>query len=119
MTIGGALINQREIIFLPFPFTDLTNSKPRPVLILSNNKYNSKNTDVICCALTSNPNKFNFGIKIENKDLEMGHLNFDSAVIPCKVFCPNKNLKIKNIGKLNKIKSEEIIKFLNLNIKIE
>ena len=53
MTDGG-LINQREIIFLPFPFTNLENSKPRPVLILSTDEHNSKNDDVICCALTSN-----------------------------------------------------------------
>jgi mRNA interferase MazF len=115
----GTLINQREIIFLPFPFTDLKNSKPRPVLILSTNKHNSKNEDVICCALTSNPNKFNLGIEINNKDLENGHLDYNSAIVPCKVFCPNKKLNIKILGKLNKEKSKEIVSFLNLRIKVE
>lgn len=118
MTTDG-VFNQREIIFLPFPFTNLRSSKPRPVLILSTNEYNSKNEDVICCALTSNLNKFNLGVKVNNQDLESGNLNYDSLVIPSKVFCPSKKLKIKTIGKLNRNKSEEIVKFLNLKIKIE
>ena len=54
---------------------------------------------------TSNPDKFSLGVKINNRDLESGNLDYDSVVFPCKVFCPNKRLKIKTLGKLNKDKS--------------
>ena len=50
----GQLLKQRDIILVPFPFTDLTNSKRRPALIISNNKFNKESGDVIVCAITSN-----------------------------------------------------------------
>lgn len=119
MMQGGMNVNQREIVFIPFPYTDLSHSKQRPVLILSGKDYNSKNSDFICCALTCQKKNFFRGIEIKNNDLEQGHINYDSAVIPCKVFTPNKNLIKKALGKLNIQKSEEVVKFLKLNIEIE
>ena len=119
MMRDGTNVNQREIVFIPFPFTDLSGNKKRPVLILSGKDYNSKNEDFICCALTSNPENFRRGIKILDKDLDSGSLNYDSAVIPCKLFTPNKSLVLKNLGILGTGKSKEVVKFLNLNIKIE
>lgn len=119
MTKDGMMFNQRDIIFVPFPYTNLSGIEKRPVLILSENKYNSKNEDIICCALTSNLNGINEGIKVNNKDMESGHLNFDSIVAPCKVWTPEKKKVISKIGKLNIEKSKEVVKFLNLHIKIE
>jgi len=52
--IAGMIFEQRDIVFVPFPFGDLTGIKKRPVLILSGKDYNSKNNDYICCAITKN-----------------------------------------------------------------
>lgn len=59
------------------------------------------------------------GIFINNHDLDEGNLMFDSVVVPCKIFNPTKRRIIKKIGKLNKNKSIDVVKFLNVNIKIE
>ena len=48
--------NQRDVVLIPFPYSDLTGSKQRPALIISNNKIN-KNQDRICCLVTTNPHK--------------------------------------------------------------
>lgn len=119
MTQDGININQRDIVFIPFPYSELTGSKKRPVLILSGKEYNSKNNNFIVCALTSNPNRFDRGIPINNKDLELGHLDFDSVVTPCKVFNPHKNNIIKTFGRLDKNKTKEVIDFLKLNIELD
>ena len=119
MTEDGTMFNQRNIVLVPFPHTDLSAVEQRPVLIISKKDYNSKNEDIICCALTSNLNGINKGVKVTNKYMESGHLNFDSIIAPCKVWTPNKNKIIKTIGRLNIEKSKEVVKFLNLNIKIE
>ncbi|MDI6767018.1 MAG: type II toxin-antitoxin system PemK/MazF family toxin [Bacteroidota bacterium] len=46
-------VSQREIWLCPFPFSDLSGRKVRPVIVLSNDSYNSKGDDVVVCALTS------------------------------------------------------------------
>ena len=33
------MLEQREIVLIPVPFTDLTSQKRRPVLIISNDRY--------------------------------------------------------------------------------
>jgi len=116
---GGTNVNQRDIVFIPFPFTDLSGHKKRPVLILSGKQYNASNQDMICCALTCRKKNFYRGIRINNSDLDFGFLNYESAVIPCKIFTPKQNIVIRRLGRLNIKKSEEVVKFLNLNIEIE
>jgi len=45
------MYNQGDILLIPIPFSDLTSSKKRPVLVLSNNDYNRKTEDVIAAAV--------------------------------------------------------------------
>lgn len=118
-TINGINAEQRDIVFVPFPFTDMSSVKKRPVLVLSGKKYNSDNEDRVCCALTCNPNRANKGIKITNNDLDEGHLDFKSFIIPCKIFTSHKNTMLKTIGKLSIAKSKDVVKYLNLNISID
>jgi mRNA interferase MazF len=46
------IIEQKEIYLVPFPFSDFSGKKVRPVLVLSNNKFN-RGEDIIVCAITS------------------------------------------------------------------
>ena len=119
MTRGGMKINQRDIILIPFPYTDLSQNKKRPAIILSNNEHNSKNQDLICCAITSNPREYANSIKFSDNDLDYGNLPFESKVQPNKIFTLNKNLIIKVLARLNINKSKEIINSLNIFIKID
>ncbi len=63
MMKDGTNINQREIVLIPFPYTDLSQNKKRPAIILSNAEHNSKNQDLIYCAITSNPREYANSIK--------------------------------------------------------
>ncbi|MBI4152066.1 type II toxin-antitoxin system PemK/MazF family toxin [Candidatus Woesearchaeota archaeon] len=47
-------ITQREIVLLPFPYSDLSGKKIRPVIVVSNDKFNSSSKDLIVCAITLN-----------------------------------------------------------------
>ncbi|MCX6816104.1 MAG: type II toxin-antitoxin system PemK/MazF family toxin [Candidatus Aenigmarchaeota archaeon] len=103
MTNAGTVVEQRSIILVPFPFSDLSSSKKRPALVISNTEFNKKNEDVVCCLITSNPKTEN-AIKITNKDMETGHLDFDSFVKPQRMFTVSKTIIYKTLGKLNKNK---------------
>ncbi|MCL2284885.1 MAG: type II toxin-antitoxin system PemK/MazF family toxin [Firmicutes bacterium] len=46
--------SQGDILLIPIPFTDLSTSKKRPVLVLSNSDYNKTADDLIVAAITSN-----------------------------------------------------------------
>jgi mRNA interferase MazF len=42
-----------DVILVPFPFTDLSNAKQRPALVLSSNALNAVSEDVLVVAITS------------------------------------------------------------------
>jgi mRNA interferase MazF len=114
----GTSIEQRSVVLLPFPFTDLTSSKKRPALVVSNTEFNRKSEDVICCLITSNPNAKD-GVRIANKDMESGFLEFESTVKPYRLFTANKAIIYKVLGKLNKEKSVLVVTDINKMIKIQ
>ena len=41
---------QGDILLVPIPFTDLSSQKRRPVIVVSNNVYNQKTTDLVVAA---------------------------------------------------------------------
>jgi mRNA interferase MazF len=61
----GMMYNQGDILLIPIPFSDLTSSKKRPVLVLSNNDYNRKTEDIIVAAVTSNITSKDYNISFQ------------------------------------------------------
>ena len=106
---AGTSIEQRTIILIPFPYTDLSGAKKRPALVISSSEFNAKNEDVICCLITSNPEVTQHSIKITNKDMESGYLDFESKIKPYRLFTINKKLIYKSLGRLSVEKSKEAI----------
>lgn len=119
MMTDGINTEQRSIILIPFPYSDLTSIKKRPALIVSNSQFNKKNEDIICCLITSNPMDHQHCIKISNKDMEKGNLEFDSKIKPYRLFTVSKKIIYKNLGKLNLKKSLEVEKEIKNLIRME
>ena len=116
---AGINIEQRSIILISFPYTDLSGAKKRPSLVLSSLEFNMKSEDVICCLITSNPDDIQHAIKISNRDLEKGYLEFESKVKPYRIFTVNRKLIYKVLGKLNLSKSKSIVEEINKIINIK
>ena len=74
MPSGKATCRQRDILLTRFPFSDLIGSKVRPVLVLSNDAYNRRFSDVLICAITSSPRPHEYATDLGAKDLEQGVL---------------------------------------------
>ena len=110
MMKGGIMYEQKEIVLLPFPYSDLTGSKMRPALIISNDKLNSTR-DRICCLITSNPS--NNGILIKKEDFESGKLPFKSWIKPQRIFSIDEKIIRKKLCKVSNPFYEKIIYELN------
>lgn len=98
----GISCEQGEIVLVPFPFSDLSCTKNRPVLILSKTEYNDITDDVVTAGITSNLKDTNYSVIIGNDNLENGMLPDISMIKVDKLFTIDQSLIIKKIGKLNK-----------------
>lgn len=107
---GGTMYDQREIVLMPFPYSDLTGSKKRPALIVSNGKVN-KSQDRICCLITSN--KPEDGVLINKKDFEKGELPFKSWIKPNRIFSISEEIIVKSLCKISEEFHKQIIKSIN------
>ncbi len=98
---------QKRIFLAPFPFSDLTLDKVRPVLVLSNKRYNRISDDVLVCAISSKLNKTH-SINLTTKDLDEGVLFKNSIVKYDTIFKLDKQLLIKSIGLISENKFQKI-----------
>ncbi|MDQ6904132.1 MAG: type II toxin-antitoxin system PemK/MazF family toxin [Bacteroidota bacterium] len=107
------MYNQREIVLVPFPYSDLSSSKRRPVLIISNNNYNKNYPDILVAVITSNFFKDEYSVELKNNDLELGILP-EKSVIKChKLFTIDQSRVLKRFSILGEKKFDEVIAFLN------
>ena len=103
-----------SVVVLPFPFSDMTGSKRRPALVLSQ----IKGDDAILCQITSKQHFDDYAIPLNNTDFQIGEINQDSFIRINKIFTADKSLILYSLGKLkdeafsNAI--EEVIKMLKL-----
>ena len=112
------MYKQGEIVLVPFPYSDLSASKRRPALVLSNNIYNNKFPDIVICVITSNLYKDNFSVELNDSDLESGILP-ESSVIKChKLFTIEQSRIIKKFSKINDKKLIDVISVLQNLFKI-
>lgn len=94
----GTMYKQREIVLVPFPYSDLSSNKRRPVLIVSNNDYNQSFEDVLVCVITTNDYTDEYSVELSNNDLEIGILPESSVVKAHKLFTIHQSKIIKKFS---------------------
>ena len=92
------VIQQRSVVILPFPLSDLQRRKARPAIIISNNRYNRHSDDVVAVPLTSNLRPAEYSVPVTNKDMEYGKLVVDSQARVDKLFSVEKRIIANHIG---------------------
>ncbi len=97
-----SIYKQRDIVLVPFPFSDLSGRKVRPILILSNDVYNQKSADVVVCGLTTNLVPTPYSIIVDITDVEQsGTLRHKSKIKVDAIASLEQSLLIKRIARLN------------------
>ena len=92
---------QRDIALVPFPFSDLSGRKVRPVLILSNDRYNKQSDDVLVCGLTTNLKLAPYSLILNLSDVEKaGTLRHKSRIKADTIASLDQSLLIKTIARV-------------------
>ncbi|MDD3051138.1 MAG: type II toxin-antitoxin system PemK/MazF family toxin [Candidatus Cloacimonetes bacterium] len=94
-----------DVVVVPFPFSDLTQAKRRPALVLAI----LKGDDVILCQITSKNNFDDYTIKLEESDFSAGSLNQPSNIRPNRIFTADRHIILYRIGNIIPEKMNEVI----------
>lgn len=102
------VLRQKQIVLVPFPFTDRSGSKRRPALIISNDKFNDGSDDVIVCAITSNMSDDAYSVTIKPEDWKDGMYS-ESCVKAATIITIDTEIVIKPIGRLGSERFKEVL----------
>lgn len=94
-------MKQRELVWIEFPFSNQAETKTRPGLIVSNDRYNVSNQDVVICAITSKIQERPYSVAISQKDLSEGVLPLLSMVKADKIMQVEKKLIIQPFAEID------------------
>ncbi len=95
----------RQVILLPFPFSDLSDSKLRPALLLAS----AGKGDWVLCQITSNPYADTAAVELTDVDFVTGSLQRTSYARPGKLFTANETLFKGTAGLLKAEKQFEVV----------
>ena len=92
-----------EVVVVPFPFSDLSNVKNRPAVIL----IDQRGPDVVLAAITSTGNDPNV-ITLDNRDFQAGNLSHPSFIHPTKLFTCERSQIRRTVGQISEQKRNEV-----------
>jgi len=102
------MTEQRDLLLVPFPFSDQSGKKIRPVIVISNNEFNEHSEDFVVVGVTSNITKDKYTLGLTNNDLEKGKLFTQCCIKVDNILKIDKDLIIKKIGEIKKDKLKRI-----------
>ncbi len=94
-----------DVVVVPFPFSDLTQAKRRPALVISA----LEGDDLILCQITSQYIRDNYAVSLADKDFQTGSLQQISNVRPNRIFTADGHIVLYRVGGIRPEKLKEII----------
>lgn len=92
-----------DVVVLNFPFTDLTQTKRRPALVLAV----LPGDDLILCQITSQARHDSFSVTVDAEDFAEGGLSQTSRIRPNRVFTADSNIVVYRAGRLSRATLDE------------
>ena len=106
------MIEQRDLLLVPFPFSDQSGAKVRPVIVISNNSFNSFSEDILVVGVTSNISSGRYSLPLSHQNLEEGILKISCTIKVENILKIEKELIVKKIGKIDETTFEKIVELL-------
>ncbi|MFQ4134715.1 type II toxin-antitoxin system PemK/MazF family toxin [Nodosilinea sp. PGN35] len=82
------------MVVVPFPFSDLTQAKRRPALVLAT----LAGDDVILCQITSQAVRDRYSVALAPADFGSGSLPKDSNIRPNRLFMADRGILLYKVG---------------------
>ncbi len=94
-----------DVVVLPFPFSDLSQSKRRPALVIAE----AGGDELLLCQITSQAIRDRHAVALDAADFQSGSLSKRSNVRPNRVFTAHRGLILYSVGRLLAPKTSEVI----------
>jgi mRNA interferase MazF len=94
-----------DVVIVPFPFSDLTQTKRRPALVVAG----LSGEDLILCQITSQSVADEYAVSISAEDFSAGGLNQNSNVRPNRIFTASQSIIAYKAGEILPSKLAEVI----------
>jgi mRNA interferase MazF len=110
------ILKRKDILLVPFPYSDQSGSKRRPALVISHDSFNKDSMDLLLCAMTSNLEIDRYTTLVKKDDWKDGEYS-ESCIKASTIITVDKNIIIKRIGRLSSERFKEVIQKVNEIIK--
>lgn len=96
-----------DVVVAPFPFSDLSSAKKRPVVVIAA----LDGEDVLVCQITSTSKSItdNYAVPLTDNDFSTGGLRQVSNIRPNRLFTADGNIILYSAGVLRTDKMQEVI----------
>ncbi|MBY9004880.1 MAG: type II toxin-antitoxin system PemK/MazF family toxin [Candidatus Lokiarchaeota archaeon] len=94
-----------DVVVIPFPFSDLSQAKRRPALVVTD----LIGDDLILCQITSQNISDTHAISLTDGDFQSGSLKRKSNIRPNRIFTADANIILYKIGHVENDKLDEVI----------
>lgn len=97
-----------DVVVLPFPFSDLSQTKRRPALVVAE----AGGRELLLCQITSQPVRDLYAVVIADADFQTGSLQKPSNVRPNRIFTADAEIILYSAGRLHESKIHEVVEQL-------
>ena len=95
-----------DVVVVPFPFSDLTQAKRRPAVVVAV----LQGDDLLLCQITSQRVRDSYAIPLADEDFETGSLKQKSNIRPNRLFTADQRIVLYKAGHLRDEKTKEVVR---------
>jgi mRNA interferase MazF len=99
---------QGDIVIAQLLFSEQIGLKIRPVLVISNTKYNKENDGIILLKITSAGKKTKYNLTLIEEDMQIGKLKQESTIMVDNPVTTYKGMIQTKAGKITKEKLNQV-----------
>jgi mRNA interferase MazF len=97
-----------DVVVLPFPFSDLSQTKRRPALVVAQ----AGGDELLLCQITSQAIGDRHAVALKVTDFQSGSLKKQSNVRPNRIFTADAGIIAYSAGRLHDLRTDEVVEKL-------